>query len=423
MTWSGPSFFGVIVSVLSAVAWGVADLSSGRHYSNSLIPIWNTAMRLMIFLCTVYLTSRLKKALSDRGELPKRKFDFIGDIFHERKIEKEDFQNLVLAIMLVAMLGLTDYLAGYEISFSIFYFLPILFMTWFGPSFFGVIVSVLSAVAWGVADLSSGHHYSNSLIPIWNTAMRLMIFLCTVYLASRLKKALSIEKELSTRKSAFVANVSHELKNPLAVISESIALILDKIVGEVNEQQKEILEIGKQSADRLIRLVSDLLDLSQIEAGKMKLKREEVNLKVLVDGVLKNYEREISKKRLTLKKEIQQNIELLWGDGDKLTEVIINLLNNAIKYTPAGSITVKLTGNEREVRFEIADTGSGIPEEYSEKIFDKFERIMTEKQEGTGLGLPIAKDIIELHRGKLWVESEPGKGSRFIFTIPRDFRA
>jgi signal transduction histidine kinase len=166
-------------------------------------------------------------------------------------------------------------------------------------------------------------------------------------------------------------------------------------------------------------LVSNLLDLSKIEAGKMKLKEEEIHPDVLVEEVLKTYEREILKKQLVLKKEIPSNIGTVVGDRDKLTEVIINLLNNAIKYTPAGSITIKLAGSATEVRFEIADTGSGIPQEYLGKIFDKFERIMTEKQEGTGLGLPIAKDIVELHKGKLWVESEAGKGSKFIFTLPR----
>ena len=231
-------------------------------------------------------------------------------------------------------------------------------------------------------------------------------------------------KELDKRKSAFVANVSHELKNPLAIIRESMALILDEAIGEVNPKQKEILEMGKRGTDRLIRLVSDLLDLAKIEAGKMELKREEIDLRVLVEEVLKNYEREISKKQLFLQKEIQSSTGLSWGDHDKLAEVIINLLSNAIKYTPkGGNIVVKLEGNEKEIRFEIADTGPGIPEDYQEKVFDKFTRIIVEKQEGTGLGLPIAKEIIELHEGKMWIENKMGKGSRFIFTIPRDFRA
>ena len=231
-------------------------------------------------------------------------------------------------------------------------------------------------------------------------------------------------QELAKRKSSFVANVAHELKNPLSIIRESMSLILDKFAGEVSGKHKEILEIGKRSTDRLIRLVSDLLDLSHIAAGKLKLKEEEIHLDVLVEEVLKTYEREISKKQLVLKKEISSNIGTVVGDRDKLTEVIINLLNNAIKYTPEiGNIVVKLEGNEREIRFEIADTGPGIPKDHLDEVFDKFFRITAEKQEGTGLGLPIAKEIVELHKGRMWVESEIGKGSRFIFTVPRDFRA
>ncbi len=117
------------------------------------------------------------------------------------------------------------------------------------------------------------------------------------------------------------------------------------------------------------------------------------------------------------------DLGLLWTDRDKLTEVIINLLSNAMKYTPVGGrLALKVEGNKEELRFEIADTGPGIPAKQREKIFDKFTRITAEKQEGTGLGLPIVKEIVELHKGKIWVESDPGQGSRFIFTIPRDFR-
>ena len=234
-----------------------------------------------------------------------------------------------------------------------------------------------------------------------------------------LKRSNEKLREVNQRKSDFVANVSHELKSPLSVIKESTDVLLEEGNGALNERQKEILEIGRSSTDRLMRLVTDLLHLSKIESGKMELKKEKIDIGILVEGVLKTYEGEILTKQLMLQKEIDPSVGFLIGDGDKLTEVIINLLNNAIKYTPQGSLTVKLTGNVREVRFEITDSGPGILPEYREKIFDKFERILTEKQEGSGLGLPIAKDIIELHHGKLWVESEPGKGSTFIFTLPR----
>lgn len=229
-------------------------------------------------------------------------------------------------------------------------------------------------------------------------------------------------KEMDNRKSAFVANVSHEFKSPLSVIKESMALVIDGVLGEIGPKQKEILESGKKHIERLIRLVMDLLDLSKIEAGKMEIRRERVGIAALTREVLKTYEKEVFNKKLTLKEEIPHDIGIIWGDRDRLTEVIVNILNNAIKYTKTGGITVKLTGTDDDVRFEIADTGLGIAEENLVKIFDKFERVTAEKQEGTGLGLPIAKDIVELHRGKIWVESELGKGSKFIFVLPRDLR-
>jgi PAS domain S-box-containing protein len=245
----------------------------------------------------------------------------------------------------------------------------------------------------------------------------------SIKIAKALEEADEKLKEVDKRKSAFVAHVSHEFKNPLAVVRESLGIILDGITGEITPKQKEILESGKKNIERLIRLVTDLLDISKIEAGKMELRREEIDIGSLVNYVLATYEKEISKKGLSLKKDIPKDIGFLWADKDKIEEVLINLLSNAIKYTPSGgNIAIKLMGTEKEIRFEISDTGHGIAKEDFDKLFDKFERITAERQEGTGLGLSISKSIIELHRGKIWVESEPGKGSKFIFILPRNLR-
>ncbi len=228
-------------------------------------------------------------------------------------------------------------------------------------------------------------------------------------------------KELDARKSDFVSRVSHEFKNPLAIIRESTAAVTDGLAGEINAQQKKLLEASRRNTERLIRLVTDLLDLAKIEAGKMEIRREEIDLAGFLNEMVSAHETDVSKKALALAKEIPQNIGMIWADRDKLSEVVINLLSNAIKYTPAGGkVTIKAEGAENEIRFEISDTGPGIAKEDFEKIFDKFERISAEKEEGTGLGLAITKDIVALHKGKVWVESEPGKGSTFIVTLPRN---
>lgn len=254
---------------------------------------------------------------------------------------------------------------------------------------------------------------------ILDKARRPKEILCVGNDITKIKKAEELLKEMDSRKSAFVANVSHEFKNPLAIIKESLAQVLEGLTGEINPQQKTVLETAKGNAERLIRLVTDLLDVSKIEAGKMKLKKEELNAGRLIDEIVKGNLPAINKKRLDLKKHIPKDALPVTADKDKLMEIITNLLTNAIKYTPSGgSISIELEKSKDGARFEISDTGPGIAKEDVDKLFDKFERIKAEKQEGTGLGLSIAKDIVELHGGKIWVESKLGKGSKFIFTLP-----
>lgn len=230
-------------------------------------------------------------------------------------------------------------------------------------------------------------------------------------------------KKLDQIKSQFVINVAHEFKTPLTIARECIDLILEGHGGEVSSRQKEFLMRGLKTLDRLIRLVSDLLDLAKIESGKIVMKRVEVDMSELVNEILTTYEAEVAKKGLSLERHIEESAGTIWADKDKVSEVVINLLTNAIKYTPAGGkITVKLEGDQKKIRCEIRDSGSGIQKKFLGKIFDKFERVTAEKQEGTGLGLPIAKDIVSLHKGRLWVKSELGNGSTFIFTLPRSIR-
>jgi len=163
----------------------------------------------------------------------------------------------------------------------------------------------------------------------------------------------------------------------------------------------------------------DLLDLSRIEAGKMKLAKDRIDMKEIIGDVVKSFSAEILKKRMEVKTEIPAGAVTLTGDKDRLTQVVINLFSNALKYTPEGGLVrMKLLKRNGEIGIEIQDSGPGIAVEDREKVFDKFERLTAEKQEGTGLGLPIAKDIIVLHGGKIWVESEPGSGSKFIVSLP-----
>ncbi|MDD5005471.1 MAG: HAMP domain-containing sensor histidine kinase [Candidatus Omnitrophica bacterium] len=224
------------------------------------------------------------------------------------------------------------------------------------------------------------------------------------------------------QKSIFVANVSHEIKNPLATLRLSITNILDGLVGAITDYQGEILKRCKDLCDRLIRFATDTLDISKIEAGKVELKRSQFEVNKLVDTEMNVCEPAFKKKHLELMTNRPFPRINIWADHDKLSQVIFNLIDNAIKYTPEkGKVLVNLIDEDRYARVEVCDTGEGIPPDKIDKIFDKFERV-TSQQGGTGLGLAITKDFIELHRGRIWVESKLNEGSKFIVILPKDLR-
>jgi signal transduction histidine kinase len=162
------------------------------------------------------------------------------------------------------------------------------------------------------------------------------------------------------------------------------------------------------------------LDISKIESGKTQLKIDKLNMNKIIEGSLSEFAKLIRDKKQSLAKDLAKDMPEVNGDLDKITQVFINLLSNAIKYSPeGGSITVKSQNLESEIMVEVSDTGEGIAPENIDKVFDKFTRVTAEKKEGTGLGLPIAKDIVDLHKGRMWVKSELGKGSNFYFTLPK----
>jgi len=246
----------------------------------------------------------------------------------------------------------------------------------------------------------------------------------------RLQKEIALRKEelektnaklteLDRMKSDFVANVVHELKTPLTIIKGNLDNIDQGLAGEVQAKQKELLGDVFRVINRLSRLINDLLDLSKIESGKMELNKEGLDIVALAGEVMKTFETLTAGKKIGLVKEFPEKAVTVNADKDKLTQVFINLIGNAIKFTDKGSVTIRIIELQGEVQVEIHDTGPGIPQDQADKIFDKFVRVVAEKKEGTGLGLPIAKDIIVLHKGRIRVESENGKGSRFIFIMPK----
>ncbi len=229
-------------------------------------------------------------------------------------------------------------------------------------------------------------------------------------------------KELDDKKDAFVANVSHELKAPLAIVKGFLENLRDGLYGAMTQKQVETTEKMQRTISRLSRLIKDILDVSKIAAGKMQLEIGVLDLREILKSTFESFWEEAAKKKLGFKLELPEAAVAISADEDRLTQVFVNLISNAIKYTPEGkAVTVRLSEEpgSGSVRVEIEDTGKGIPEDQREKIFDKFTRITAEKQEGTGLGLPIAKDLVVLHGGKVWVEPASPTGSRFVVVLPK----
>ena len=228
-------------------------------------------------------------------------------------------------------------------------------------------------------------------------------------------------KELDVMKSDFLNTVSHELRTPLTSIKAFAEILLDN-VGEDVETQTEFLEIINKESDRLTRLINNLLDLSRIEAGRMKWEREQVDLHEVATCALRALRGAAEKKGLVLENDLEEDLPTV-GDNDKLIQIITNLLGNAIKFTSEGG-TVRVTAHRKDLltaRIEVKDSGVGIDPEFHESIFEKFSQVdssETRDIKGSGLGLPIARSITEHHGGTLFVESEAGKGSTFIVELP-----
>ncbi len=229
-------------------------------------------------------------------------------------------------------------------------------------------------------------------------------------------------RELDRLKSEFMATVSHEFRTPLTSINMSVDILKQEIVGKLNKEQKDLIQSTKQDAERLTKLVRELLELSKLESGKFQLRREPVSINDLIDDTIKPILLPMKEKSVELKLKLGDNIPEIIGDYQQLGWVISNLVNNALKYSSKGGlieISTALTGNKIIVK--VSDTGKGISKENIDKIFDKFVQIK-ESMETTpgsvGLGLAIAKEIVEGYSGEISVESETGKGSIFTFTIP-----
>ncbi len=229
-------------------------------------------------------------------------------------------------------------------------------------------------------------------------------------------------EEMSRHKSQFLANMSHELRTPLNSIIGYTKLILDGVEGDINEEQQKDLHIVYTNSEHLLELINGLLDLSRIETGKTVLSYEEFTISDLLPEAISIVEQLAREKELTLTHSVAPEIDQLNADRAKIKQVLINILGNAIKFTNKGSVKLNVAENDNDFIFSVTDTGIGMKKEDLEAIFDSFKQVGPAQiagYEGTGLGLAISKQFVEMHGGRIWAESEPGKGSTFTFTLPK----
>ena len=222
-------------------------------------------------------------------------------------------------------------------------------------------------------------------------------------------------------KSEFLANMSHELRTPLNAILGYTELIIDNIYGDVPEKIQEVLERVEKNGRHLLNLINDVLDLSKIEAGRLTLSLNEYSMQDIIQTVFTSVEALAAEKNLDLNVKIRGVLNTGKGDEQRIAQVIVNLLGNAIKFTEQGKIEVEATVSNESFLVSITDTGPGLSEPDQKRIFEEFRQAdasSTRVKGGTGLGLSISKKIVEMHGGRIWVDSNLGKGSTFSFTLP-----
>ncbi len=226
----------------------------------------------------------------------------------------------------------------------------------------------------------------------------------------------------SRHKSEFLANMSHELRTPLNAIIGFSEVLLERMFGEVNEKQTEYLQDILSSGQHLLSLINDILDLSKIEAGRMELARAPFHLPRALENALILVKERAARHGISLHMDVDPRLGELVGDERKIKQVLLNLLSNAVKFTSEGGrIGIRARPTDGAVEISVSDTGIGIAPEDQGAIFEEFRQVGGQdarKQEGTGLGLTLTKKFVEMHGGRIWVESEVGRGSTFRFTLP-----
>lgn len=265
-----------------------------------------------------------------------------------------------------------------------------------------------------IFDQGQERFFLPQVIPIQTVDRKLLGFLVMLLDATELR-------QIDEAKSSLLATVSHEFKTPLTSINLSVGLLSGQKFGPLNPQQSELLTAAQEDINRLQQIIDSLLDLGRLHAGHTQLHLDALSPAKLVANTTSALQRAFQEKSVTLDNQVAEDLPLVQADGLRIEHVLTNLLTNALKFLRpgiAGQITIKACRNERVVRFSVQDNGLGIPPEFLRRVFEKFVRVQHSSTPGVGLGLAIAREIVEAHGGRIEVESTLGSGSTFSFTIP-----
>jgi signal transduction histidine kinase len=279
-------------------------------------------------------------------------------------------------------------------------------------------ISHLREIKSMIKQVSSEKLFHMDIAPIMDESNVILGYLCMMH-------DLSMEQVTTNKKSEFVSMVAHELMNPLTPMKEGISMVLNEVIGTVNQKQKLCLSVVYDEINRLQHLVDDLLDINRFDMGKIKVIRAGINLSKIIKDIIDTLEPKYQEKAIQIRVEIPDRIHNFYTDTDRLKQVLINMIDNALKYSPSRSvIIIKVEVTRTTVSIHVKDQGFGIQKQDVKKIFDRFSQLdypehVQNRHKGNGLGLSIVKEIVKLLRGKITVRSEYGKGSEFTVMLPK----
>lgn len=321
------------------------------------------------------------------------------------------------ALSLILLLGVIDIVTGYEMSFSIFYLIPVSLAAWTIGKRTGFIIALAAGGMWLIADLLSGHDYSHAAIPYWNTAVRMGFFLVVTYALAELRAA-------ETRKEELSHFIVHDLRSPLGVVMMGLRTLLELDNENLTPDQEHVLKTSLSSCNRLLVLINSILDLARLESGQMPLQPADVAVGPATCSVIEPLHLWAQQRKVSIVAHVDDGVTSVLADPVLLERILVNLLSNAIKFTREGTgVTLHVARHEPGmIAFSVQDQGPGIPQEWAGKVFDKFAQTGsgagTGKRYGSGLGLHFCRLAVEAQGGRIWLESEIDRGTVITFTLP-----